>query len=89
MFSSFLVFFGSFALLLKNVYGTVSPYRDSGDLIASAASLGVAHPPGYALYVLLTHAGIQLIHWGNIAYRANLLSCLWTSIAAISSVSNG
>ncbi len=83
MFYSFLLFAGSLGLLLRNVYGTVSPYRDSGDLIAAAASLGIAHPPGYSLYVLLTHIGIQCLPFGNIAYRANVLSCLWTSLTVV------
>ena len=78
-----LLFLGSFAFLLKNVYGTVSPYRDSGDLISSAFSLGIAHPPGYSLYTLLTRAGIAVLPLGNVAYRVNVLSSVWTSLTVV------
>ena len=33
---------------------------DSGELVAAACNLGVAHPPGYPLYTLLGHALCQL-----------------------------
>lgn len=77
-----LIFFSSFGYLLSRAYGAVAPYRDSGDLIAAASCLGIAHPPGYSFYTLLTHAGMGLIPLGNLAYRANLLSCLWAALAA-------
>ncbi len=83
MFYNLLILVSSFALFLKNVYGTVAPYRDSGDMAASAASLGIAHPPGYSLYVLITHLGMQILPLGNIAYRANVLSCLWASLTVV------
>lgn len=37
--------------------------------------LGTAHPPGYPLYVLLSHLFVQL-PLGTIAYRANLFSAV-------------
>ena len=77
-----LIFLSSFGYLLARAYGAVAPYRDSGDLVAAASCLGIAHPPGYSFYTLLTHAGMDLIPLGNLAYRANLLSCLWTALAA-------
>src|SRR5262245_8571614 len=83
MFFNLAIFFGAFGLLLKNVYGTLVPYRDSGDLAAAAFNLGIANPPGYALYVLLTHLGLKILPFGNLAYRANLFSCLWTSLTAL------
>ncbi len=42
--------------------------------------LGTAHPPGYPLYVLLTHVFVQL-PFGTIAYRANLFSAVMAAIA--------
>lgn len=54
---------------------------DGGDLIAAARTLGVAHPPGYPLYLLLG----KLFTWlpvGNVAYRLNLLSAVCAAGAA-------
>ena len=42
--------------------------------------LGSAHPPGYPLYVLLTHAFVHL-PIRSIAYRANLFSAVMASVA--------
>lgn len=46
------------------VYGsTLAPtvtLVDSGELIVAAWNLGVAHPPGFPLYVLLAHAATRV-----------------------------
>ena len=42
--------------------------------------LGTAHPPGYPLYVLLTHAFVQL-PIRSVAYRANLFSAVMAALA--------
>jgi hypothetical protein len=42
--------------------------------------LGTAHPPGYPLYVLLSHLFVQL-PIGTIAYRANLFSAVMAGVA--------
>jgi hypothetical protein len=42
--------------------------------------LGTAHPPGYPLYVWLSHLFVQL-PLGTIAYRANLFSAVLAAIA--------
>jgi Protein of unknown function (DUF2723) len=49
------------------------PSGDSGELIAAASVLGVAHPPGYPLYILLGHLATSL-PGGSAALRMNLLS---------------
>jgi tetratricopeptide (TPR) repeat protein len=67
---------GLFALYLLTAYPTVSPYRDSGDMAASALTLGVAHPPGYPFYLLLAHAWLCVFPLGNIAFRLHVLSIL-------------
>src|SRR4051812_3225264 len=76
----FLCIVAVFGFLLRFSYGVLSPYRDSGDLVAAAASLGIAHPPGYAVYTLLSKIGFLLFPFANLAYRANFLSALWTSL---------
>ena len=42
--------------------------------------LGTAHPPGYPLYVMLSHL-FTLIPIGTIAYRANLFSAVMAAVA--------
>jgi len=48
---------------------------DSGELVTAAYSLGVAHPPGYPLYVTITHL-FTFLPVGTPAFRVTLLSCL-------------
>jgi hypothetical protein len=54
---------------------------DSGELIVAARSLGVAHPPGFPLYVLLANAATRL-PISNVAMRVNLASALIGAFAA-------
>ncbi len=63
------------------MYPTISPYRDSGDMITSAYTLGIAHPPGYPLYVLLGKFFTIIIPFGNIAYRINLMSVFFGALS--------
>ena len=53
---------------------------DSGELIVAAHSLGVAHPPGFPLYVLLAHVATWL-PLGNVAERVNFASALFGALA--------
>ena len=55
---------------------------DGGDLIAAAATGGVPHPTGYPLYLVL--AGIfQILPVGSLAYRTNLMSAVFASLASV------
>ncbi|MBI4369885.1 MAG: DUF2723 domain-containing protein [Elusimicrobia bacterium] len=72
------IFLGSFAWTLWNMAPFLT-VGDSGEFIVAGAVLGVAHAPGYPLYVLLEKLA-QTAFPGNAAYRSNLLSAL--SIAA-------
>jgi transmembrane protein TMEM260 (protein O-mannosyltransferase) len=46
---------------------------DTPELITAAATLGVAHEPGYPLFTMLGHF-FSLIPFGSIPFRVNLLS---------------
>jgi len=76
---SFLIFLLAFAFYLHGLSGTIPTYRDSGDLIASIYTLGIAHPPGYAFYVIVGKLFTLLLPFGNIAYRINVLSALFAA----------
>lgn len=54
---------------------------DAGEFAAAAATLGVAHAPGYPLYALLAKAFGVLLPLGSWAYRTNLLSALCGALA--------
>ncbi|MDP3541093.1 MAG: DUF2723 domain-containing protein [Elusimicrobiota bacterium] len=72
---SFGVFFATLALYLAKLPPALAPWRDTGEMTVAAATLGVAHPTSYPLYVLLG----RLALWfplGNPAYRLNLLSAV-------------
>jgi hypothetical protein len=56
-------------------------FVDSGELTTAAAGLGVPHPPGFPLYVLLTHL-ITRVPIGTAAARANFASALFAALAA-------
>src|ERR1041385_226215 len=58
------------------------PGGDSGELIAVAASGGVAHPPGYPLYTMLAGLWLRVLPLGEPALRLNVFSALCSALAA-------
>lgn len=54
---------------------------DGGELITAAVTLGVPHPPGYPLYILLGKL-VSFLPIGSMAYRFHLFSALCTALAA-------
>ncbi|HAW50260.1 TPA: hypothetical protein DCX16_04870, partial [bacterium] len=54
-----------------------------GELITCAWTLGIAHPPGYPLYTLFGKVWTTLIPIGNIAFRMNMESALFASLAVM------
>jgi len=55
---------------------------DGGDLIAAAATLGVPHPSGYPVYVLLARLFLLVLP-GELAVRVHWLSALCGAAAAV------
>jgi hypothetical protein len=54
---------------------------DSGELALAARDLGVAHPPGTPLWVLLAHLA-TLLPWSNVAARVAAASAMFAALAA-------
>ena len=54
---------------------------DSGELIVVARGLGVAHPPGFPLWIVLAHLA-SLVPLGNVAVRINFASALFAALAS-------
>ncbi|MBF0315022.1 MAG: DUF2723 domain-containing protein [Oligoflexia bacterium] len=74
----------AFALVFIYYLSAIAPsvtFEDSGEFIAAMDSLGVAHPPGYPLLVLLGKLFITIIPFGTIAFRANLVSAFCSAIS--------
>jgi Protein O-mannosyl-transferase TMEM260-like len=75
------VFCATFAVYLITLAPTIS-FFDSGELISGAYTLGVAHPPGYPVYMTIGKL-FTLIPLGNVAYRMNILSAFFASMTSI------
>jgi hypothetical protein len=69
------------AVYLLTLAPTVT-FWDAGEFIAAARTLGIPHPPGTPLFVLIAHAWGKLVPIGEWAYRTNLLSALFSASAA-------
>ena len=70
-----------FAVYVLTLAPTVT-FWDAGEFIAAARTLGIPHPPGTPLFVLIAHAWGMLVPIGEFAYRTNLLSALFSASAA-------
>jgi len=74
-----LVFIASLVLYGYTLAPTVT-LVDSGELIVAARSLGVAHPPGFPLYLILAHIA-SVLPIGFVAQRVNFASALFAALA--------
>jgi tetratricopeptide (TPR) repeat protein len=54
---------------------------DSGELVAAAATLGIPHPSGYPLYVLLGKLWTLAVPIGSVAFRMSLFSAACAAAA--------
>ncbi|HET9039415.1 MAG TPA: DUF2723 domain-containing protein [Gemmatimonadales bacterium] len=72
------------AVLLGYVL-TLAPgvtFWDAGEFIAAARVLGIPHPPGTPLYVMIAHVWGMLVPIGEFAARTNFLSALLSAAGA-------
>lgn len=74
-----LAFFASYLAYLLTVYPTVTT-EDSGEFIAAVYHMGVAHPPGYPLYIFLAKIFTLLVPFGNIGWRVNIFSAFFGAL---------
>ncbi len=75
---------GAYAATLARVVTT----GDSGELVTAAATLRLAHPTGYPLYLLLGHAWIRALPWLSPALALNAFSplCAAAAVALVRSL---
>src|SRR5213596_4381618 len=74
------VFFAALLLYSWTLAPTVT-LTDSGELIVVAHGLGVAHPPGFPLWVILALLA-SLVPFGNVAVRINFASAFFAALAS-------
>jgi hypothetical protein len=57
-------------------------FWDAGEFITAARTLGIPHPPGTPLFVLLANVWGRVLPFGEYAWRQNLLSAVCGAVAA-------
>jgi hypothetical protein len=57
-------------------------FWDAGEFIAATKILGIPHPPGTPLFVLMGHVWAALLPLGSWAYRTNLMSASFSAAGA-------
>ncbi len=77
----YVIFLASFAVYLATATPVITA-GDSGELVAAAYTLGIAHPPGYPLYALLGRL-FSFIPLGNVAFRLTLMSGVFTALCVL------
>ena len=69
----------AFGVYLYTVAPTVTG-EDGGELIAAAYTLGIPHPSGYPIWCLLGKLFIEILPWGTVAWRVNLMSAFFGAV---------
>lgn len=75
------VVFGAALILYSWTLAPTVTLVDSGELIVVAHGLGVAHPPGFPLWVILAHLA-SLVPFGDVSVRVNFSSALFGALAS-------
>ncbi|HWP38549.1 MAG TPA: DUF2723 domain-containing protein [Gemmatimonadales bacterium] len=74
-----------FLVVLSGYIWSLAPtvtFWDAGEFIATAKILGIPHPPGTPLFVLLAHVWADVVRIGEYAYRTNLMTAAFSAGAA-------
>ncbi len=73
------------AIVLAGLLLSLAPsvtFWDAGEFIAAMKVLGIPHPPGTPLFVMMGHVFAMVFPFGEYAFRTNLLSALFASAGA-------
>jgi len=74
-----------FVAVLTGYLLTLAPsvtFWDAGEFIAAAHTLGIPHPPGTPLFVLVGHVWTKIFPFGEVAFRTNVLSATFSAAGA-------
>lgn len=72
-----------FGVYLFSLSPALLAYRDAGEFVVSGLTLGVAHPPGYPLYILLNRIVVLILPFGNYAWRLNIFSAFVGAVSLL------
>jgi len=75
-----IVFCASFTVYLLTLAPTIY-IEDAAEFAAAVPTLGITHPSGFPLYMLLGKLFTILVPFGDMAFRVNLFSAVTTSFA--------
>ena len=78
---AFITLFISFLIYLLTMAPTAS-FWDCGEFIATSYIMGVPHPPGSPLYLLLGNLFSQIPTFSDIGARVNLMSPISSAFSA-------
>ncbi len=74
-----------FGVVLVGYVATLAPtvtFWDAGELIATIKILGIPHPPGTPLFVLMGNVWGALFPVGEFAFRTNIMTAIFSATAA-------
>jgi hypothetical protein len=83
--SPYLLAVAVFAVVLLGYLWTLAPtvtFWDAGEFIATAKILGIPHPPGTPLFVLIANVWAKVFPFGEFAYRTNVMTASFSAAAA-------
>ncbi len=80
-FGAILSFAIPFIIYVLTLHPTITT-EDSAELITSSYFLGIGHPPGYPLYIIISKIFSIIIPFGDIAWRINLVSAFFGALTA-------
>jgi hypothetical protein len=81
-FLGIVVFLISFAVYIQTLLPSVGYSGDTAKFQFIGKILGIPHPPGYPLYIMLNYLFGKL-PIGNLAYRINLMSAFFASLTVV------
>src|SRR5260221_10046274 len=79
---SLLIFVAFLSLYIATLSPDVLP-ADSGEFQVVVPLLGVGHPPGFSLYILLGKLFISVVPVGTAAYRLNMFSAFTSALTLV------
>ncbi len=71
----------SFAAYLAITPNYPPIWLDHAEMTISSYVLGVSHPTGYPLYMMIGYAFTHLIPYGTVAFRANVMAAFFASLS--------
>ena len=79
---TFLSFVVPFCVYVYTAYPYVSG-GDTGELVVTSCNVGVAHPPGYPTFSMLSAVFVRLLSIGSASWKVNVMNALLGATASL------